>query len=75
MDIEILGFFGFAFTAIVLAKTAYERRMDVLYGPYIQGCARGPLIKRFWQPSSSAIDRLFALEGQKMIYLGPISAC
>jgi hypothetical protein len=49
--------------------------MDVLYGPYIRGRPGGLSVKRFWQPSSSAIDRLFELEGQKMIYLDSIGAC
>jgi hypothetical protein len=69
MDTEILEFFGFAFAVIVLAKTAYARRMDVLYGPYIHGRAGCLSVKRFWQPASLAIDRLLALEEQKMIYL------
>lgn len=72
MDIEILGLLGFAFAAIVLATRAYERRMDVLYGSYIQGRARTFSVKKSWQPASSAIDRPFALEGHKMIYLAPI---
>jgi hypothetical protein len=37
MDIEIIGLLGFAFTATAFAMIAYERRLDVLYGPYIQG--------------------------------------
>jgi hypothetical protein len=76
MDIEILGLLGLALIAIVPATMAYERRMDVLYGPYIQrGGRASPLVKRFWKPASSAIDRLLALESQRMPYLAPISAC
>jgi hypothetical protein len=42
MDIETLGLLGFTFAATALAVLAYERRMDVLYGPYIQGRAGIP---------------------------------
>ena len=69
MDTEVLEIVSFVVAAIVLAKMAHLRRMDVLYGPYIQGRAGRFSVKRFWQPASLAIDRLFALEGQKMIYL------
>jgi hypothetical protein len=34
MIIETIGL-GFVFAAATLAAMAYERRMDVLYGPYI----------------------------------------
>jgi hypothetical protein len=63
MDIEILGLLGFAFAAIALATMACERRMDVLYGPYIQGAGgrAGLSVKRFWKPAPSAIDRLRSL--------------
>jgi hypothetical protein len=37
MTIEIIAFIGFVFTATALAAKLYERRQDVLYGPYIQG--------------------------------------
>ena len=69
MDTEMLELLGFIFAVIVLAKMAYARSIDVLYGPYIPGRAGGLSLKRFWQPASLAIDRLFVLEGQKMIYL------
>jgi hypothetical protein len=77
MDIEILGLLGFALTAAGLATIVYQRRMDVLYGPYIQNRARGSaglLMRRFWNPASSAIDRLLALESQRMAYPTPCGA-
>ena len=37
MTIETLALLGFVFMAFALAAMAYERRMDVLYGPYIRG--------------------------------------
>jgi len=37
MDIEIIAFLGSVFVATTLIAKVYERRNDVLYGPYIQG--------------------------------------
>jgi hypothetical protein len=37
MTIETIAFLGFVFAATTLAAMAYERRMDVLYGPYLEG--------------------------------------
>jgi|GraSoi2013_115cm_1033766.scaffolds.fasta_scaffold110686_2 hypothetical protein len=74
MSIEIFGVLGFGFVAILLATIAYERRMDVLYGPYIQGRAGSFLLKRFRKPASSAIARLLALESQKTAFLPSIGA-
>jgi hypothetical protein len=75
MEIETLGLLGFTLAAITVAKIAYERRMDVLYGPYIRGCAvgrAGLLVKRFWKPGDFAIDRFRSLEETKMIYLSSV---
>jgi hypothetical protein len=74
MSIEIFGVLGFAFVAILFATMAYERRMDVLYGPYIQGRAGSRLLNRSRKPASAAIARLLALESQKMIYVDTIGA-
>jgi hypothetical protein len=51
MTIEIIAFLGFVFTLTSLIAKAYERRQDVLYGPYIQ--ARNPR-----HPFEPAIARL-----------------
>jgi hypothetical protein len=40
MTIEIMVFPGLVFLAATLAAKLYERRNDVLYGPYIQGRKR-----------------------------------
>jgi hypothetical protein len=40
MTIDIIAFLGFVFTATSLTARAYERRQDVLYGPYIRGRRR-----------------------------------
>ena len=37
MTIEIIAFLGSGFIATTLSAKVYERRNDVLYGPYIQG--------------------------------------
>jgi hypothetical protein len=51
MTIDIIAFLGFVFTLTSLIAKAYERRQDVLYGPYIQG--RNPQ-----RPFEDAIARL-----------------
>jgi hypothetical protein len=51
MTIEIIAFLGFVFALTSLIAKAYERRQDVLYGPYIQG--RNPR-----HPFENAIARL-----------------
>ena len=51
MTIEIIAFLGLVFTLTTLIAKAYERRQDVLYGPYIQG--RNPQ-----RPFETAIARL-----------------
>lgn len=68
MEIETFGLLGFALAAITVVKIAYDRRMDVLYGPYIRGRAvghAGHLVKRFWKPGDFAIDRFRSLEESK----------
>jgi hypothetical protein len=40
MTIDIIAFLGLVFTATSLTARAYERRQDVLYGPYIRGRRR-----------------------------------
>ena len=40
MTIEIIVFPGLVFLAATLAAKLYERRNDVLHGPYIQGRKR-----------------------------------
>lgn len=37
MDIDIVAAIGLVFAAAALGRLAYERRMDVLHGPYIEG--------------------------------------
>ena len=58
MTIEMIALAGFVFAATTVAAVAYERRMDVLYGPYIEGRSgrAGTSIERFWTPMRSAAD-------------------
>jgi nitric oxide synthase oxygenase domain/subunit len=75
MDIETIGLLGFVFAAVALAAMAYERRMDVLYGSYLEDRASEELrhsARRLWQPS--VIDRL-RWEARNVIYLASIIAC
>ena len=37
MIIETIAVMGFVFAATALAAIVFERRMDVLHGPYIEG--------------------------------------
>jgi hypothetical protein len=75
MDIETIGFLGFAFAVVALAAMAYERRMDVLYGSYLEDSpAEEPRhsARRMWEPS--IIDRL-RWKTKNVIYLASIIAC
>ena len=59
MTIETIALAGFVFAAAALAALAYERRMDVLYGPYIEGRSRaGISVERYWKPLRTAADYL-----------------
>ena len=77
MTIETIAFLGFVFAATTLAAIAYERRMDVLYGPYLERRAGGrvpPSIHRFWKLMHSAVDRLrWKVRG--IVYLASAIAC
>ena len=61
MDIEIIGIIGvvgLAFAAATLGLVAYERHMDVLYGPYIDGRNKYPRFGSVLKPPHPLIDRL-----------------
>jgi hypothetical protein len=75
MDIETIGFLGLVFAAVALAAMAYERRMDVLHGPYLEDrTAEEPhhSARRLWQPSVT--DRL-RWKTRTVIYFASIIAC
>jgi len=67
MDIEILGLTGFALVATALARMSYEHRLDVLYGPYIEGRvgACRSLIRRR-KSADPAVDRLELLRENQL---------
>jgi hypothetical protein len=77
MTIETIAFLGFVFAATTLAAMAYERRMDVLYGPYLERRTGGrvrPSMHRFWKPMHSAVDRL-RWKARGMVYQASVIAC
>jgi len=72
--IEIIIAVGLVFAAASLGRLAYERQMDVLHGPYIEGRNTQPVLRTIAKPLLSLVDRLrFKLRG--MIYLASIVAC
>ena len=73
MDIEIAGVTGLVFAAAALGRLAYERRMDVLHGPYIEGRNTESVLDIIATALAPVIDRLrYRLRG--MIYLASIVA-
>ena len=76
MTIEEITVIGFTFAATTLAAMAYEQRMDVLYGPYVEGRADRTdfSVGQFWKPIHSAVDR-FRWEARYMLYLTSVIAC
>jgi hypothetical protein len=74
-NVGTIGLLGFVFEAATLAAMFCERRMDVLYGPYIHSRAkRRVALSAFWQPVQSAAG-LLRWKGRSMIYLASIIAC
>lgn len=77
MNIETIGLAGFAFAATSIGALMRERRMDVLYGPYIEGRNARPAAIRTrpaWKPAHSFADQL-RWKARHMIYLASIVAC
>ena len=73
MNIDIAIVIGLVFAAASLGRFAYERHMDVLHGPYIEGRDTRSVLTMIAAPLT-VIDRLrFKLRG--MIYLASIAAC
>ena len=62
MIIETIVLTGFVFASTALATLAFERSMDVLHGPYIEG--RNTVnpamaaLARFWRPAREAAEDL-----------------
>jgi hypothetical protein len=77
MEIEIIGLVGFVFAATSLGALVYERRMDVLYGPYIETRKERRaafLAGRIWKPARLLADQL-RWRARNMVYLASIAAC
>jgi hypothetical protein len=74
MNIEIVAVIGIVFAVTSLGRMVYERQMDVLHGPYIEGRNTEPVLRIIAKPRSPIVDRLlFKLRG--MVYLASIAAC
>jgi hypothetical protein len=89
MDIEIIGVAGFVFAATSAGALVYERRTDVLYGPYIEGRRKNRLKNRLkyrrknplaastnaiWKPMQRLADQL-RWRARNAIYLAAIVPC
>jgi hypothetical protein len=74
MTIEMIALAGFVFAAAALAALSYDRRMDVLYGPYIEGRSRqaGISVERYRKPVRSAANYLRWKAGN---FLAAMIAC
>src|SRR6516225_10764268 len=55
---EIVAVVGLVFAAASLGRIAYERQMDVLYGPYIEGRTAQPTMRMILKPLRPIADRL-----------------
>jgi hypothetical protein len=70
MSIEMIGFVGFVFAFTAIAAILYERRTDVLNGPYVERLDGE--IKSILAPGTA--DH-FRWKVRSMIYLTSIIAC
>jgi len=74
MNIDIAIVIGLVFAAASLGRFAYERHMDVLHGPYIEGRDARSVLTMIAAPLTM-IDRLRFIKLRGMIYLASIAAC
>lgn len=73
MTIEIIIFPGLVFLAATLAAKLFERRNDVLYGPYIQGRKRPFPGLRDQLEEAMASSGLQQSFGRLAFKIGPVS--
>lgn len=76
MTIETSALLGFIFAAAALAAIVFERRMDVLHGPYIEGRSvphPAMALQRFWTPVREAADG-FNWKARNVAYFASIIA-
>ena len=76
MIIETIAVVGFVFAATALAAIVFERRMDVLHGPYIEGrnvSYSAIALNRFWTPAREAADG-FRWKARNVAYFASVIA-
>jgi hypothetical protein len=75
MIFEMIGV-GLFIAAAMLAAVVLERRMDVLYGPYIEGCAsdRAGFAEELLKSARAVADGL-RWKARKVAYLASVIAC
>ena len=76
MIIETIAVLGFVFAATALAAVVFERRMDVLYGPYIEGrnvSYSAIALQRLWMPMREAADG-FSWKARNVAYFASVIA-
>jgi hypothetical protein len=72
MQIEVIGILGGVAAAAACVSLVLERRMDVLYGPFIEGQASVvPPEQKLMELASSFVDRL-RWRVRNMMYLTSI---
>ena len=73
---DILGIAGFVFAATALGVLVYERRTDVLYGPYIEGRAQPRRVAAIRDPARAFVDTLIERlnwQARHVIYLASLA--
>ena len=55
---EIIGIVGFVFAAAAIGALVYERRTDVLHGPYIEGRTQLHSGASIWDMAREATERV-----------------
>jgi hypothetical protein len=76
MIIATIVLVGFVFAATVLAAVVFERRMDVLHGPYIEGrnvSYPAIALNRFWTPVRETTDG-FRWKARNVAYFASVIA-
>jgi hypothetical protein len=71
-----IALLSFVFAATALAAIVFERRMDVLHGPYIEGRDvphAATAFKRFWMPVREAADG-FGWKARNVAYFASVIA-
>ena len=74
METELVAVFTVMAVAAVAAAVTIDRRMDVLYGPYIEGCtSEETVLQKVATLTSSRVDHL-RWKARNAIYLTSIVA-